>query len=139
MSQELRIVVGDYRFIARLENEKAPLTCAAFQNLLPFRQQLIQARWSGEACWIPLGDLKLPVSYENMTSYPGRGEILFYPGGISETEILVPYGHTCFASKVGQLAGNHFLTITEGSENLAVVGQLCLWHGAQPITFEWSL
>ena len=137
MNQEIRITAGPYTFNARLELEKAPQTCAAFLTLLPFRQQLIQARWSGEACWIPLGDFKLAnVGYENTTSYPNRGEILFYPGGISETEFLVPYGHTSFASKAGQLAGNHFLTIVEGMENLAALGQLCLWHGAQPITFE---
>ena len=136
MSQNIRITAGIYTFSARLETDKAPQTCAAFLTLLPFHQQLIQARWSGESCWIPLGDFKLNVPYENTTSYPNRGEILFYPGGISETEFLVPYGHTSFASKAGPLAGNHFLTIVEGGENLAALGQLCLWHGVQPITFE---
>ncbi len=136
MSRDICIVAGPYTFIASLESDQAPQTCAAFRTLLPFRQQLIQARWSGEACWIPLGDLKLSVGCENATSYPGRGEVLFYPGGISETEILVPYGHTSFASKAGPLAGNHFLTIVEGQEHLSALGQLCLWHGAQPISFE---
>jgi hypothetical protein len=123
-------------FLARLEDELAPQTCAAFRQLLPYQQQLIHARWSGEACWIPLGDFKLNVGYENHTSFPSRGDILFYPGGISETEILFPYGSTRFASKVGQLAGNHFLTIVEGSDQLAALGHLCLWQGAQPIRFE---
>ena len=35
-----------------------------------------------------------------------------------------------FASKVGQLAGNHFLTITKGRENLAALGKLTAWNGA---------
>lgn len=136
MGQKLRITAGRYTFVAALETEHAPQTCAAFLALLPFQQQLIQARWSGEACWIPLGDLQLNVGFENATRYPGRGEILFYPGGVSETEILFPYGHTAFASKAGALAGNHFLTIVEGGENLAALGRLCLWQGAQPIRFE---
>jgi hypothetical protein len=136
MSQNLRIAVAEFTFTARLETEKAPKTCAAFLNRLPFEQQIIQARWSGESCWIPLGDFKLNVGIENATSYPGKGEILFYPGGISETEILFPYGHTAFASKAGQLAGNHFLTVIEGSEHLPELGHLCLWHGVQPIRFE---
>ncbi len=136
MPEMLRIVASTFTFTARMETELAPQTCAAFRRLLPYRQQLIQARWSGEACWIPLGDFKLDVGFENLTSYPGRGEILFYPGGLSETEILFPYGSTRFASKVGQLAGNHFLTIIEGGEQLPALGHLCLWHGAQPIGFE---
>ena len=63
------------------------------------------------------------------------GQILLYPGGFSETEILLPYGACQFASKMGQLAGNHFLTVVEGNENLAALGKLVLWSGAQEIEF----
>lgn len=132
----LYLTIASYHFLARLETEAAPVTCAAFSRLLPYRQKLIHARWSGEACWVPLGDFKLEVGFENHTSYPAPGQILFYPGGYSETEILVPYGPTRFASKMGQLAGNHFLTIVEGREALAEVGRLVLWQGAQDILFE---
>ena len=132
----IRMTAGPYTFRARMEEEGAPQTCAAFLKLLPYRQKLIHARWSGEACWIPLGDFDLGVGYENHTSHPSKGEILFYPGGISETEILLPYGSARFASKVGQLAGNHFLTIVEGQEHLADLGRLVLWEGAQDIVFE---
>lgn len=136
MSSFLRIAVGPYSYTARLEHEAAPRTCAAFAALLPYRQKIIHARWSGEACWIPLGDFDLGVQYENHTSHPSRGDILFYPGGISETEILFPYGSACFASKMGQLAGNHFCTLTDGHEQLAAMGRLVLWEGAQDIVFE---
>lgn len=136
MIETLKITAGPHIFIARMEWEAAPLTCAAFQKLLPYKQQIIHARWSGEACWIPLGSFNLGVGYENHTSHPSKGEILFYPGGISETEILFPYGSTLFAGKVGQLAGNHFLTITQGTDQLPALGKLVLWQGAQPITFE---
>lgn len=134
----LRVHVASCTFTARLEETAAPLTCAAFRQLLPYRQQLIHARWSGESCWIPLGDFRLDVGFENHTSHPAPGEILFYPGGYSETEILFPYGATLFASKMGQLAGNHFLTIVEGNENLRAVGELVLWQGAQEIVFEYA-
>src|SRR6185437_4625002 len=96
----------------------------------------IHVRWSGEAVWMPLGDLDFGVSYENHTSYPAPGQIILYPGGISETEILLAYGGVRFASKVGQLAGNHFMTVTSGLEQLADLGKMTLWQGAQDILFE---
>jgi hypothetical protein len=131
----LEIRVGAYTLTARLQETNAPQTCGAFLKLLPFAQKLIQARWSGEAAWIPLGDLKLDVGFENATGYPAPGEILFYPGGYSETEILFPYGATHFASKMGPLAGNHFLTIEEGRNDLLAIGNLVLYEGAQDILF----
>jgi hypothetical protein len=103
--------------------------------MLPYRERLIHVRWSGEACWIPLGDLDLGLGYENATSYPAPGQLLLHPGGVSETEILLAYGAVRFASRVGQLAGNHFLTIVEGAEQLPELGRLTLWQGAQPIEF----
>ena len=132
----LGITVVSFDFIARMEEELAPNTCAEFLKLLPYRQKLVHVRWSGEACWIPLGELKFNFGFENHTSYPAPGEILFYPGGYSETEILFPYGATCFGSKLGQIAGNHFLTVVEGQENLRKLGEIVLWQGAQDIVFE---
>jgi|SRR5579871_5612511 len=135
-SDKVKITAGPYIFGAKFELEKAPKTCAKFASLIPYRERIIHVRWSGEGCWIPLGDLDLGLTYENHTSYPAPGEIILYPGGISETEILLSYGAVHFASKLGQLAGNHFLTITEGRENLAALGKMVLWQGAQNIVFE---
>jgi hypothetical protein len=132
---DLRIAAGPFTFGARLEQGLAPQTCARFLALLPYRERLIHVRWSGEACWIPLGALDLGLPYENATSYPAPGQVLLHPGGLSETEILVAYGAVRFASKVGQLAGNHFLTITEGLDRLRPLGELTLQEGAQPIVF----
>jgi hypothetical protein len=55
---------------------------------------------------------------------------------VSETELLIAYGRTHFASKAGSLAGNHFLTITSGQEHLPEIGRLVLWKGAQPLRIE---
>jgi hypothetical protein len=133
---EFKIKAGPYDLIGRLETEKAPQTCAAFLKALPFVSEMVHVRWSGEGVWMPLGDLDFGVGYENHTSYPTPGQMILYPGGISETEILLAYGGVHFASKVGQLAGNHFLTITKGLENVYDLGRMTLYKGAQPIRFE---
>jgi len=138
MASTIDIQVAGYHLTARLETAAAPQTCAIFLTMLPIRARLVHGRWSGEACWIPFGDLDLDLSYENHTSFPAPGQLLLYPGGISETEILFPYGPSVFASKVGQLAGNHFATVEEGREHLASLGYRVLWEGAQDITFQTS-
>ena len=132
----LRITAGPFTFKARWEEERAPKTVDAIRRMLPLRSKLVHVRWSGESTWVPMGERRLGVSYENHTSHPAPGEILVYPGGISEMEVLFPYGACLFSSKVGQLAGNHFLTMTSGWEQLAAMGTLVLWKGAQPITIE---
>ena len=133
---DVRISAGPFAFTARFERALALRTCDKFVSMLPYRERLIHVRWSGEACWIPLGDLDLGLAPENATRHPAPGQILLYPGGVSETEILLAYGSVRFASKIGQLAGNHFLTIVAGAEQLPELGRLALWQGAQPIAFE---
>ena len=133
---QLKITAGPFTFDAKLEEAAAPKTCASFLERLPFESQVVHVRWSGEGVWIPLGDMDFAVGYENHTSYPAPGQFILYPGGISETEILLAYGGVHFACKMGQLAGNHFITITSGQENLAALGKMTLWQGAQKIIFE---
>lgn len=134
--KNLKITVGSLEFVAKLEEEAAPATCAAFLKLVPFRNKLIQARWSGEAAWVPMGDFPVGVGYENHTSHPAPGEILIYTGTLSETEILFPYGACMFSSKLGQLAGNHFATVVEGRAQLKELGRMVLWQGAQDLLIE---
>jgi hypothetical protein len=133
---DLTITAGAYRFTGRLEMDLAPRTCAYFLSLLPYREKIIHVRWSGEGCWIPLGDEAVDLPVENATSYPAPGQFLFYPGGFSETEILLAYGSVRFASKLGQLAGNHFLSIAGGLGDLRLLGHQTLWDGAQDILIE---
>ena len=130
------IVAGPFEFTARLETADAPLTCAALLKLLPLTSHLLHVRWSGESTWVPMGDLRLGVPPENATCYPLPGQVLLYTGPVSETEILIPYGPTAFASKAGLLAGNHVLTLTSGVEHLRELGRLTLWHGAQPVSIR---
>ena len=133
---KLKIEIGPHTFDARFEEELAPATCTAFKAAMPFIGEVVHVRWSGEGVWIPLGDRDFGVGYENHTSHPAPGHIILYPGGISETEILLAYGGVDFSSKMGQLAGNHFITLTSNLELLPEIGNRVLWKGAQPIKFE---
>ena len=133
---DLKITAGPFIFAARFERALAPQSCARFETLLPYRERIIHVRWSGEACWIPLGAFDFGVGWENPTSYPAPGQVILYPGGISETEILLAYGACRFASKAGQLAGNPLLTIVDGLEQLRPLGEMTLQQGSQPILFE---
>jgi hypothetical protein len=152
-SEIVRITAGPYTFRAHWE-AAAPETIKWFRSQLPYIQKIIHVRWSGEACWVPLGYADLQLPHENSTSHPASGAIIVYPGGISETEILFAYGACSFSSGlfaasinthkltsrnagiVGQVAGNHFLTVFEGKENLHNLGKLVLWNGAQDVRFE---
>jgi hypothetical protein len=137
---DIHIDIAGEVFPAVFEAGDAPNTVARFRELLPFSDRIIHVRWSGEACWIPMGERDLSLGFENATSHPAPGQVIVYPGGmptsLSETEILVAYGPCSFGSKAGQLAGNHFLTISEGLDRLARIGRSVLWDGAKNITFR---
>lgn len=129
---DLNIRVGDLRFTADWAPD-APRTRAALEAWLPIREKLIHCRWSGESTWVPFGDRRPDVGYENHTSHPSPGQLLIYIGDLSECEILFPYGACMFSSKLGQLAGNHFATLTSGQEQLPELGRRVLWEGAQEV------
>ena len=133
---DIRITVGDERLVARLEQDAAPISCAAFLALLPLERHLIHGRWSGESGWAPLGDIGLALPEENALHRPVPGQILLYAGELSEPEILVPYGLAAFGCKDGPLSGAHILTVTCGLDALPRIGHALLWDGAQKILFE---
>jgi len=75
--------------------------------MLPFRGDVIHARWSGEAIWSPLSTVwpnASTLEREHATGHPKPGEVLvFVDYQRSEPELLIPYGATRFASKAGPL------------------------------------
>lgn len=137
MMRQIRVTIGHLILTGTLEEERAPVTCAAFIALLPLRAKLLQARWSGQSAYVPLEDLHIRLAPENEMHHPSPGQLLFYPDGLSPTEILVPYGVTAFACKSGPLSGNHFLTIAD-NDGLREMGRRVVWEGAQDITFDIS-
>ncbi|KAJ6155519.1 Protein of unknown function DUF3830 [Penicillium chermesinum] len=136
-SETVLITAGPYQFLGVLESA-APKTV----QLLP-QPPAIQTE-----------DYSRPVERKGDVDSPGGKPTSAYllkiirhirqqarsycPGGFSETEFLFCYGGVSFASKMGPLAANHFLTITEGRENLHALGELVLWSGAQDVAFQMA-
>jgi len=132
----LKITIGEYVFKAKMHSEKAPETSKLLLEKMPITGKALQARWSGEAAWLEMNPYGVEAPQENATSYPGPGQLLYYPGGVSEKEILIPYGSAIFASKFGLLPGNHFATIVECNELLEAMGEKVFREGAQEIRIE---
>ena len=132
----MNIEIDGYKFDAVFEEINSPNTCEVFRKVIPFEAQVVHVRWSGEGMWIPLGEMDFAVKLEDATSYPTPGQVLLYPKGKSETEILIAYGSVHFASKAGSLAGNHFATITSDLEKLKEIGVSTLWEGSKNIIFS---
>ena len=132
----MNIEIDGYKFDAVFEELNSPNTCEVFRKVIPFEAQVVHVRWSGEGMWIPLGEMDFAVKLEDATSYPTPGQVLLYPKGKSETEILIAYGCVHFASKAGTLAGNHFATITSDLEKLKEIGMSTLWEGSKSILFS---
>lgn len=130
------VEIDGHPFTAKFEESLSPKTCASFKRNMPFDSKVVHVRWSGEAMWIPLGNRDFEIAYEDATTYPVPGQILLFPQGKSETEILIAYGSVRFASKAGDLAGNHFATITSDLDKLREIGMSTMWEGAKPIQFR---
>jgi len=135
---QLKMTSGSFEFIVQMEEGKAPESCKWFLTQLPFKTVMIQGAWSGNAVFSDLNGIAKEVPYESATSYPIPGQILLYSGDEKGNtgEIYIAYGGNRFACPRGQLAGNHFLTIEKGGEQLQEFGRTVRWNGAQEIVFE---
>lgn len=138
----LELAIGKQIFSARLRHDLAPVTCAHFERLSPYRGKLIHARWSGEALWSPLISVwprGLILASESATTTPAPGQILLFAGELSEPELLVAYGTTRFACEAGSLAGNLIAEIENGHGRLAELGRQVLWQGAVDLCVAASM
>ena len=126
-----------FTFRARFEEADAPATVAAFRAILPVRGPDHPLPLERRVELDPVGRPRARHRRRERDLLSGaRASSCSIPGGISETELLFPYGHCAFGSKAGPLAGNHFATVVEGLENLPELGRLTLWQGAQEISFR---
>ena len=138
----LDISIGGRLFAARLQWDLTPQSCERLTGMLPFRGNVIHARWSGEAIWSPLSAIWPNASTlepEHATGYPKPGEVLLFADRRSEPELLIPYGETRFASKAGPLEGNPVLLIQENLAWLVECGREILMHGAMELRIDRPL
>lgn len=127
------ISIGGQLFTARLQWDLAPQSCKRLTAMLPFRGEVIHARWSGEAIWSPLSRVwpnASTLEREHATGHPEPGQVLLFAGWQSEPELLIAYGTTHFACKAGPLEGNPVLLIQEGLPQLEERGREILMRGA---------
>ena len=141
MVPTLALSIGDELFVARLRWDLAPRSCERLSALLPYRGEVVHARWSGEALWSPLDSVwrrESSLVQENATQCPKPGEILLYAGEHSEPELLIPYGACRFASQAGPLKGNPVLFIEECGARLDGLGADILRRGALKLSLSIS-
>ena len=125
---------GDYRFVARLEEELAPATVAAFRRLLPLESRIIHARWSGESCWIPFGRPRRRLRPRERDVLPGAGAAALLSGRRQrDGDPVSVRADARSRARPGCWPGNHFATIVEGVDRLGELGRKVLWEGAQPL------
>jgi hypothetical protein len=131
-NDRVRIEIGSITLSGVLTDRLAPRHCAVLRGLLPLERDVIQARWSGEAAWVPLGAVER-LTPEQGTDAPKPGTILFYADALSEPELLIPYGRTRFACRDGPLLGSPVILLDRGLELLQALGKAVIDHGRQPL------
>jgi len=69
----------------RFYTEEAPVTCAAFAELLPFTRTFFHARVSGQEIWID-NTPPLDIIQENASVFTEPGEVVFGPSKPARTK-----------------------------------------------------
>lgn len=132
----LAIQAGPFRFLAVLEEDACPRTCAMVREGLPFDGPLLHGAWSGEVLEAPLEGLDLRLPWEAPTVHPTPGTFLLRPGGsgaLAGPALMVAYGPAMLSGRPGPLPANPFATLLSGLDKLAELGRLALREGAQPL------
>jgi hypothetical protein len=119
---------------AEMLDDKAPETCNAFWQILPFDDKALHCMMSGECIYV--SNKCLPaLEPENRTPYVSQGDILMAPN-----ECVIVYGRRCFLvdSRTGPLPANHF-AIARRPEQLTAFEKVAKGThelGARPISFR---
>ena len=113
-------------FEAELLDELAPKTCQAFWDLLPLRQRVGHAKFSGHVLYIFPG-ITLDVMENSRCVGVIPGEILFNPHLTNKPahpkEVIFVYGPALIRDSFGYAPSNLFARITQNVEEFTKIGK----------------
>ena len=124
---------GKIRF--RYYKTEAPVTCAAFETLLPFTRTFVHARVSGQEIWIDNAP-ELDIIQENASVFTEPGEVVYGPLKPKRTKTS-----NCMGIYYGEGKGldccNIFaMVFDEDMPLLKTLGNQVWKNGMQELTFE---
>jgi hypothetical protein len=115
-------------------SDEAPVTVAAFQNLLPFKRILKHARFSGEEIWTDDAP-PLQIIQENASVFTNTGEVVYGPDIPHRTKTRNCIG-IYYGEGKGLDSANIFACVkTDDRQLLSDLGNKIWLHGAEELTF----
>jgi hypothetical protein len=135
----LHISIGGRLFAARLRWDLAPQSCERLTAMVPFRGDVIHARWSGEAIWSSLSTVWPNASMlerEHATAHPEPSEVLLFADGRNEPELLNLWCLPISRARWGPLEGNPVLLSQEDLPQLGERGRAILILGAVELRID---
>lgn len=114
---------------------EAPVTCAAFEALLPFSKTFFHARVSGQEIWIDNAPV-LDIIQENTSVFTEPGEVVFGPLKPARTKTANCMG-IYYGEGKGLDCANIFAKVYDEDRHLLTALGDAIWqNGKQEITFE---
>lgn len=117
--------------------DEAPVTCAAFEQILPFRRRFYHARISGEEIWISDAP-QLDIIQENASVFTRPGEVVFGPSKPLRVKTANCFGIYYGAGK-GLDAANIFARVAKDDLQKLIELGMSIWNnGNEEITITAS-
>jgi hypothetical protein len=124
---------------ARVLDERAPRTCAAMWEALPYQDRVTHAKWSGSMFHtntpIELGvwDGRYPQGIEGRCAFQAPGEVVYYEPA---KEFAVAYGEAQFSWQTGPIFVTPVAVIEDDLTAFAAKGEELVWKGAKPFAIR---
>jgi hypothetical protein len=114
---------------------EAPVTCEAFDKLLPFTRTFMHARVSGQEIWIDNAS-PLDIIQENASVFTEAGEVVYGPLKPKRTKTSNSMG-IYYGEGRGLDSCNIFAKVLGEDQHLLAQLGLSIWkNGVQEMTFE---